>query len=87
MPGVEVEIVVKAGYESIAFLLPPDDIRTHLRGRHREDEFRLSEECRVTDTKSRRRSSALPLGTPSHGYCRATAGAVRRSANAGRRSS
>jgi AraC family ethanolamine operon transcriptional activator len=41
MPGIEVEFVVAAGYESVAFLLPPDDIRAHLRGRHREDEFRL----------------------------------------------
>jgi AraC-like DNA-binding protein len=40
-PGVEVEFVVAAGYESVSFLLPPDDIRAHLRGRHREDEFRL----------------------------------------------
>jgi AraC family transcriptional regulator, ethanolamine operon transcriptional activator len=41
MPGVEVEFVVAAGYESVSFLLPPDDIRAHLRGRHREAEFRL----------------------------------------------
>jgi AraC-like DNA-binding protein len=37
--GVEVEFVVEGGYESVSFLLPPDDIRAHLRGRHREDEF------------------------------------------------
>jgi AraC family ethanolamine operon transcriptional activator len=41
MPGIEVEFVVAAGYESVTFLLPPDDIRAHLRGRHREDEFHL----------------------------------------------
>ncbi len=41
MPGIEVEFVVAADYESVSFLLPPDDIRAHLRGRHREDEFRL----------------------------------------------
>jgi AraC family transcriptional regulator, ethanolamine operon transcriptional activator len=39
--GVEVEFVVEGGYESVSFLLPPQDIRTHLRGRHREDELRL----------------------------------------------
>jgi AraC family transcriptional regulator, ethanolamine operon transcriptional activator len=39
--GVEVEFVVAGGYESVSFFLPPDDIRAHLRGRHREDEFRL----------------------------------------------
>jgi hypothetical protein len=36
-PGVEVEFVVAAGYESVSFLLPPDDVQRHLRGRHRED--------------------------------------------------
>lgn len=41
MPGIEVEFVVAAGYESVSFLLPPDDIRAHLQGRHREDEFRF----------------------------------------------
>ncbi len=40
-PGAEVEFVVAAWYESIAFLLPPEDIRSHLRSRHRENEFRL----------------------------------------------
>jgi AraC family transcriptional regulator, ethanolamine operon transcriptional activator len=39
--GVEVEFVVAGGYESVSFFLPLDDIRAHLRGRHREDEFRL----------------------------------------------
>jgi AraC family transcriptional regulator, ethanolamine operon transcriptional activator len=40
-PGIEVEFVVAAGYESVSFLVPPDDIRAHLRGRHREGEFHL----------------------------------------------
>jgi AraC family ethanolamine operon transcriptional activator len=39
--GVEVEFVVEGGYESVSLLVPPDVIRAHLRGRHREDEFRL----------------------------------------------
>ncbi|MCU0983171.1 MAG: helix-turn-helix domain-containing protein [Pirellulaceae bacterium] len=39
--GVEVEFVVAGGYESVSFLLPPDDIRAHLRARHREEEFCL----------------------------------------------
>ena len=39
--GVEVEFVVAGEYESVCFLLPPDDIRAHLRARHREDDFRL----------------------------------------------
>ncbi len=39
--GVEVEFVVAGGYESVSFFLPPDDLSLHLRGRHREDEFRI----------------------------------------------
>lgn len=39
--GVEVAFVVAGGYESVSFFLPPHDIRAHLRGRHREDEFRF----------------------------------------------
>jgi AraC family transcriptional regulator, ethanolamine operon transcriptional activator len=39
--GIEVEFVVAAGYESVSFLVPPDDIRAHLCGRRREGEFRL----------------------------------------------
>ncbi len=39
--GIEVEFVVAAGYESVSFFVPPDDIQTHLCGRHREGELRL----------------------------------------------
>lgn len=39
--GIELEFVVAAGYESIAFLVPPDAIRAHVQGRHGEDEFYL----------------------------------------------
>ncbi len=39
--GIEVEFVVAAGYESVSFLVPPDDIQAHLRGRRREGELRL----------------------------------------------
>jgi AraC-like DNA-binding protein len=41
--GVEVEIVVAGGYESVTLLVPPDDLRAHLRGRHRDDGFRPPE--------------------------------------------
>jgi AraC-like DNA-binding protein len=34
--GVRVECVVAADYESAAFLVPPDDVRAHLRSRQRE---------------------------------------------------
>ena len=40
-PDVEASFVADAGYESITFLLPPDEIRTHLAARQREGEFRL----------------------------------------------
>jgi len=38
--GTEVTLVVDPGYESIAFLLPADDILGHLRLRQRETDFR-----------------------------------------------
>lgn len=41
LPGIEVEFVVAAGYESVTFLVSPDDIHTHLRGRQREEEYCL----------------------------------------------
>jgi len=41
LANVEVEFVVEANYESLSFLVRPDDIKAHLRGRHREGEFRL----------------------------------------------
>ncbi len=40
-PGIEVEFVVAAGYESIAFLLPPEVIRAHVQVRYGEDEYCL----------------------------------------------
>jgi AraC family ethanolamine operon transcriptional activator len=40
-PETEVVFVTDAGYESITLLLPPADIRGHLRDRGREEDFRL----------------------------------------------
>jgi AraC-like DNA-binding protein len=40
-PESEVRIVADAGWESITFLLPAQDVRAHLAARHREGEFRL----------------------------------------------
>jgi AraC-like DNA-binding protein len=39
-PDTEVTFVVDAGYESVALLVPEEEIRTHLRFRLRESEFR-----------------------------------------------
>ena len=40
-PDVEASFVADAGYESMTFLLPPDEIRAHFVARRREGEFRL----------------------------------------------
>jgi AraC family ethanolamine operon transcriptional activator len=40
-PGAEARFVVDAGWESMTFLLPPQEIRAHLTARQREREFRL----------------------------------------------
>jgi AraC-like DNA-binding protein len=40
-PATETSFVADGGWESITFLLPPEDIRTHLTARQRESEFRL----------------------------------------------
>ncbi len=40
-PETEAVFVTDAGYESITFLLPPADIRAHLRDRRREGDFHL----------------------------------------------
>jgi AraC family transcriptional regulator, ethanolamine operon transcriptional activator len=40
-PGAEARFVVDAGWESITFLLPPQEISAHLTVRQREREFRL----------------------------------------------
>jgi AraC family transcriptional regulator, ethanolamine operon transcriptional activator len=40
-PETEVAFVTDAGHESITLLLPPADVRAHLRDRHREGDFHL----------------------------------------------
>jgi AraC-like DNA-binding protein len=40
-PGTEVVFVAERGYESVFALLSPDEIAAHLRGRQREDAFRM----------------------------------------------
>ena len=56
-PDAEASFVADAGYESITFLLPPDEIREHLAARQREGEFRLPrgvETLHVDDESARR---------------------------------
>ena len=40
-PGVDAEIVVEDGYESIALMIPPDELMQHLRRRGREGTFNM----------------------------------------------
>ena len=40
-PETEAGFVVAAGWESITFLVPPEDVRAHLRARGREHEFHV----------------------------------------------
>ena len=40
-PGKEISFVTGRGWESISFLLPPEDVRAHLTARQREGEFHL----------------------------------------------
>ena len=40
-PGAEVRFVADAGWVSISFLVPPQEIRSHLAARQRENEYRL----------------------------------------------
>jgi AraC-like DNA-binding protein len=40
-PGAEISFVTHPGWESISFLLPPEDVRAHLTARQREGEFHL----------------------------------------------
>jgi AraC-like DNA-binding protein len=40
-PDAEASFVADAGYESVTFLLPPDEIRAHLAARQREGEFQV----------------------------------------------
>ena len=56
-PDVEASFVADAGYESMTFLLPPDEFRAHLTARQREGEFRLPRgvEALQVDEESARR--------------------------------
>jgi AraC family transcriptional regulator, ethanolamine operon transcriptional activator len=56
-PGAEARFVADAGWESVTFLLPPQEISEHLAARQRESEFRLPhglETLRVDEESGRR---------------------------------
>jgi AraC-like DNA-binding protein len=55
-PDSEARFVVDAGWEAMAFLLPPEDIRTHLAVRQRDREFRMPqgvETLQVSEVRAR----------------------------------
>ncbi len=49
-PETEAGFVVDPGYESVTYLVPPDDIREHLSARQRESEFRWPRGLEVLGT-------------------------------------
>jgi len=48
----EVAFVTESGHESITFLLPPEDLRGHLRARQREREFRFPHGVEMLQTNA-----------------------------------
>jgi len=50
-PGIQVEIVAEAGYESVSVLLSPAVLVSHLTGRHRKDNLRAPHGIEVLLTK------------------------------------
>jgi AraC family transcriptional regulator, ethanolamine operon transcriptional activator len=56
-PGAQARFVSDAGWESVAFLLPPQELSLHLTARHREGDFRLPhgvEALRVDEDRGRK---------------------------------
>jgi AraC-like DNA-binding protein len=53
-PEAEARFVVDAGWESIAFFLPPQDVGEQLTARQRESEFRLPRGVEILQTNSER---------------------------------
>ena len=77
-PEAEAMFVADAGYESITFLLPPQDIRAHLTARQRESEFRLPHGVETLQVERGEGSAALRLGQATGGYRRTPARPVQR---------
>lgn len=56
-PGAEARFVSDAGWESVTFLLPPQEVSLHLTARHRESDFCMPhgvETLRVNEERGRR---------------------------------
>jgi AraC family ethanolamine operon transcriptional activator len=61
-PGAEAMFVVDAGWESITYLLPPQDLRAHLAIRQRESEFRLPQGVEALQVNPERVRSLFDWG-------------------------
>jgi AraC-like DNA-binding protein len=61
-PATEVVIVAEAGYESIAFLLPPPVIGEHLAARRRESEFHLPDHVETLQVNPERARGLFDWG-------------------------
>jgi AraC-like DNA-binding protein len=61
-PGSEATFVAGAGWESVAFLLPPQDVREHLTARQRQDEFRLPRAAEVLQVDEERARGLFDWG-------------------------
>jgi AraC-like DNA-binding protein len=61
-PETEVQIVTNAGYESVAFLVPPEDIRAHLAAREREADLRLPQGMETLQASGEKVRALFDLG-------------------------
>ena len=61
-PGSEATFVAGAGWESVAFLLPPQDVREHLTARQRQDEFRLPRAAEILQVDEERARGLFDWG-------------------------
>ncbi len=77
-PEAEVRFVVDAGWESITFLLPPQDISAHLAARQRENEFRLPHGVETLQVNAEKVREAFQVGEASGGHRRPPARPVQR---------
>lgn len=60
--GTEVGFVAEAGYESVAFIVPQDDMRSHLRIRQRQLDFRMPQGVEILQVNAFMARGLFKLG-------------------------